>query len=191
LQENKASLHTTREIKMSSQTLYRWAATALVISGLALAVGMILHPEPPLSTSITSSQWMISHFLWWLGALAGMVGIAGLYLRQRKAVGELGFAGSNLSVLGLVLIASAMYFESFIVPPLASRAPELFQGYPAGGGWAMGFGTAPKRRLQGGNRMTLQWRYCWSGWVQGQCCLKTRPSQVKALEPTLLNLYRL
>jgi H+/gluconate symporter-like permease len=28
-----------------------------------------------------------------------------------------------------------MYFEAFIVPSVATRAPELFESFPAGGGW--------------------------------------------------------
>ena len=28
-----------------------------------------------------------------------------------------------------------MYFEAFIAPSVAARAPQLFQTYPAGGGW--------------------------------------------------------
>ena len=60
---------------MSSKTLFRWAAIALMVSGVSLALGMILHPEPPLSARIATWRWATSHFFWWLGALAGIAGI--------------------------------------------------------------------------------------------------------------------
>jgi hypothetical protein len=120
---------------MSSKSLFRWAAVALVVSGASLTVGMIVHPTPPFADAIAAGEWAVSHFFWWLGALAGIAGIAGLYLRQRSRVGLLGFAGSGFSILGLILIASAMYFEAFIAPSVATQAPELFQAYPTGGGW--------------------------------------------------------
>ncbi len=120
---------------MSSQALYRWAAGALIASGVSLAMGLILHPMPPFSASIATWEWAVSHFFWWIGALAGIAGLIGLYLRQREDTGLLGFMGSGLAVAGLALIASAMYFEAFVAPSVASRAPELFEGFPAGGGW--------------------------------------------------------
>jgi hypothetical protein len=107
-----------------------------MVTGVSLALGNILHPVHPFpAAGIASSQWAVAHFLWWLGGLGGMVGLTGLYLRQRGELGAIGFVGSALAVVGCALIASAMYFEAFIAPALASRAPELFQSYPAGGGW--------------------------------------------------------
>lgn len=120
---------------MSSRTLFRLAAALLVVCGVSLAVGLILHPTPPYSASVATSQWALSHVFWWIGSLAGIAGVAGLYLRRREEVGVLGFIGSALAVVGLVVIASAMYFEAFIAPSVAARAPELFEAFPAGGGW--------------------------------------------------------
>jgi hypothetical protein len=120
---------------MSSQNLFHLAAVALIISGGSLALGLILHPMPPYGASIATSRWAVSHLLWWFGGLTGIVGLTGLYLRQRKEVGVLGFVGSGLAIIALALIASAMYFEAFIAPSLAARAPELFESFPAGGGW--------------------------------------------------------
>lgn len=120
---------------MSTVSLFRWSAAALVFSGVSLGVGLILHPMPPYDASVGTSQWAVSHFFWWTGALAGIVGLAGLYLRQREEAGVLGFFGISLAVIGLVLITGAMYFEAFIAPSLAARAPDVFQSFPAGGGW--------------------------------------------------------
>src|SRR5690606_34067922 len=120
---------------MSPRTLFRLAAVALVVSGASLALGLLLHPPPPFGASVATSRWAASHLFWWAGALAGAAGIAGLYLGFRDEVGVLGFAGSVLAVVGLVLVASAMYFEAFVAPSIAVRAPDLFEGFPSGGGW--------------------------------------------------------
>lgn len=120
---------------MTPRALYRWAAAALVVTGVSLVVGEILHPTRPFADSLATRQWAIAHVFWWLGGLTAMLGFAGLYLRQREALGTFGFVGSGLAVIGSALIACAMYFEAFIVPSLAARAPGLFGGYPAGGGW--------------------------------------------------------
>lgn len=121
--------------QITSRALYRFTAAALVVSGLSLAIGTILHPTPPLGDTVATSVWEISHALWWVGTMVGVIGLTGLYLRYRGDVGVLGLAGSTLAVLGVALLANAMFFEAFIAPSLATQAPELFESYPAGNGW--------------------------------------------------------
>jgi hypothetical protein len=120
---------------MPSALLFRWSAVALVVSGVSLAAGLVLHPMPPYDANVGTWHWAVSHFFWWAGALTGIAGLSGLYLRQREEVGVLGFIGIGLAVIGLVLITGAMHFEAFIAPSLAARAPEVFRSFPAGGGW--------------------------------------------------------
>ena len=120
---------------MSSRALYRLAAVALITSGAALAAGLILHPMPPFAASIATAQWTLSHVFWWAGALTGIVGLTGAYLRRREELGVLGFVGIGLVVVGLALLAGALYFEALIAPSLAARAPALFESFPLAGGW--------------------------------------------------------
>jgi hypothetical protein len=120
---------------MSSTSLFRSSSSALVVSAVSLAAGQAFHPMPPYDATVGTLQWTVSHFFWWAGALTGIAGLAGLYLRQREEVGVPGFVGISLAVIGLGFIAGAMYFEAFIAPSLAARAPELFQSFPAGAGW--------------------------------------------------------
>lgn len=120
---------------VSPKALYRISATALVVAGVSLAVGQFLHPSPPFADSVATTRWAAAHVLWWLGGLTAMLGFAGLYLRQREAVGLSGFVGTGFAVFGSALIACAMFFEAFVAPTAAARAPALFESYPAGGGW--------------------------------------------------------
>lgn len=121
--------------QVTSRTLYRISATTLVLTGVSLAIGQFLHPEPPFAESVATTQWAAAHVLWWLGGLAAMLGFSGLYLRQRDSLGLLGFVGCSFAIVGSALIACAMFFEAFIAPTIAAQAPELFNSYPAGGGW--------------------------------------------------------
>lgn len=121
--------------RITAKILYRLAAIALVVSGLSLALGMALHPTQPLGDHIATTEWVVSHLLWWIGGMTGVLGLAGLYLRQRADVGLLGFIGASSAILGVALIANAMYFEAFIAPSLAAQSLELFDAYPTGGGW--------------------------------------------------------
>lgn len=75
---------------MSPQALFRSAAVALAVSGVSLAVGLILHPMPPYSASVATSQWAISHLFWWIGGLAGMTGVLGLYFSNHSLPEEAG-----------------------------------------------------------------------------------------------------
>lgn len=121
--------------KITPQALYRISATALVLTGVSLAIGQSLHPEPPFAETVDTTRWAAAHVLWWFGGLAAVLGFSGLYLRQRESVGLLGFVGGGFAIVGSALIACAMFFEAFIAPTIATRAPELFTAYPAGGGW--------------------------------------------------------
>jgi hypothetical protein len=120
---------------MSIRALFRLAASALILSGVLLAVGLILHPVAPYAETVPTTHWAVSHLFFWIGASSGIVGLTGAYLWQREQTRWLGFIGYGLAVLGLALISSSMFFEAFLAPPLAARAPELFEGFPSAGGW--------------------------------------------------------
>lgn len=119
---------------MSTSTLYRLAAVALIVTGVATAVGYAVHP-PPEPAAMTTLPWVLSHLLLWLGAVTGVAGLVGLYLRQREEVGTLGVVGGSLAAAGLGALSGAYYYEAVIVPALAAEAPALMQTFPTGAAW--------------------------------------------------------
>lgn len=119
---------------MSTRALFRWTAAALILSGITMTVGGAIHPEVD-SATITTPRWAVAHALWWVGTLTGMVGLVGLYLRQRRAVSVLGFLGVGLAWLGTAVLSGAMFFEAVVVPTLLARAPDLVQAFPRSDGW--------------------------------------------------------
>lgn len=68
--------------------------------------------------------------------LAGMailpLGLVGIYLRQRNAVGILGFIIFVLAIIGTVLWAGFGWAGAFVVPVLEELAPEILSDTPPG-----------------------------------------------------------
>ena len=119
---------------MSATVLYRWAGAAVVLSAASMTVGGALHP-PVEAASITTPQWAVAHVLWWLGTVLGMLGLVGLYLRQRRAVGVLGFVGAVLAWIGTAVLSGAMFFEGIVEPTLLAGQPDLVAGFPGDEAW--------------------------------------------------------
>jgi hypothetical protein len=127
-------VRTTTEAAMTTRTLFRWAAAAIMLSGVSMTVGGAIHP-PVDPASITTPRWAVAHTLWWIGTVTGMIGLTGLYLRQHGELGVLGFVGVALAWTGTAVLSGAMFFEAIVVPTLLARAPELIEAFPRGEGW--------------------------------------------------------
>jgi hypothetical protein len=63
--------------------------------------------------------------LYLLGAVLLLLGLVGLYASQSEAAGVLGLVGFLVAFLGTALLAGVLWFELFITPSLATRAPGL------------------------------------------------------------------
>lgn len=60
------------------------------------------------------------------------LGLFGIYLRQREAVGIVGFIVFVLSVIGTVMWAGFGWAGAFVVPVLEDLAPEILSDSPPG-----------------------------------------------------------
>jgi hypothetical protein len=121
---------------MSNQRLIRLAAAALIVAAVSLTFGRILHPADELA-GWTSPLWGPSHVLWLVGLVTGMIGVVGLYLRQRQEVRLLGLVGAGLAWIGMALLSGAMYFEAVIWPDLLVQTPAAIESL----GDLSGYGT--------------------------------------------------
>jgi hypothetical protein len=75
-----------------------------------------------------------------------LLGIAGIYARQVKESGWLGLAGWLLFSLMWVLTAAFQFAEAFILPVLATEAPQFaagFVGIPGGAASEVSLGLLP------------------------------------------------
>ena len=115
---------------MTTRALYRIAAVMVLFSAVMVTAGRILHPALD-HAGMTSAAWAPAHWLWLAGLLSGMVGVVGLYLRQRERVGLLGFVGAALAWGGMGLMSGAIYFEAVVQPGLIGHEPHLVDAFVA------------------------------------------------------------
>jgi hypothetical protein len=112
---------------MNAKSLIRWTGVAAMAAGTIFAVIQPIHPPDELA-SVTTSAWAIITAAKTAMCLLFLLGFAGLYARQVKAVGWLGLAGFLLLTVSWWLQTGFVFAEAFILPPLAAEAPKFVDG---------------------------------------------------------------
>jgi hypothetical protein len=128
---------------MNTRNLIRWAGVSAMVAGICFVVVGLLHP-PNILSSVSTTRWVIVHAVAIAMSLFGLLGITGLYARQAHAAGWLGLAGYLLFSFWLVLALAFTFFETFILPLLATEAPTFaagFLGIFTGSAGEMNFGA--------------------------------------------------
>lgn len=115
-------------MKISTSRLIRWAGLSAMLAGSLFIVIQLIHPSENLS-SVTTDTWAIVHYLTIAMALFGLYGIAGIYARQVKEGGLLGLSGFLMLSLFWIATTAFTFAEAFILPLLATDAPEFVEGY--------------------------------------------------------------
>jgi hypothetical protein len=104
------------------------AAILIVLSQiLRLGVGLIFGRE---SASTTTHAITYTFALLGMGAL--LLALTALYAREAPTLGPLGRAGYLTAFLGTLLVAGDWWFEAFVVPTIATQAPQILAGAPGG-----------------------------------------------------------
>jgi hypothetical protein len=112
---------------MTPASLMRWAGLAAVASAVLSAMGDLLRlfVDVESSETATTTPYFLVFLLYLLGAVLLLLGLVGLYASQSEAAGVLGLVGFLVAFLGTALLAGVLWFELFITPSLATRAPGL------------------------------------------------------------------
>ena len=113
---------------MNTKNLIRWAGLSAMAAGIIFAGIQPIHP-PDVVASVTTSAWAIITTLKWAMCLLFLVGITGLYARQVKEAGWLGLAGFLLLILCWWLQTGYVFAEAFILPVLATAAPQFVDSF--------------------------------------------------------------
>ena len=103
-------------------TLTRAAGVSAVIAGLIFIGVQINHPHSDV-TNVTTVEWALRNSLKVLMAALALAGITGMYLRQVKPAGVLGFLGYVVLSTGYLLIMSSAYVSAYVLPSLADANP--------------------------------------------------------------------
>src|SRR5215217_5572998 len=106
--------------------LLRWCGMALVAAGVLMVVATLLHPSSETAATIIASEvgLVAAHVLYTLAWLLVLLGLPGLYLAHRDAMGRLGLVGFLTAFLGTYLIAVTGNF-GFLAPVLAKESPTV------------------------------------------------------------------
>lgn len=124
------ALHANTKARPSNITaanLIRWSGLAAVAAGVIFAGIQPIHPADVLA-SVTTSAWAIITPLKTAMCLLFLLGILGIYARQVNHAGWLGLAGYLLLSLSWTLQTAFVFAEAFILPLLATTAPQFVDG---------------------------------------------------------------
>jgi hypothetical protein len=114
---------------MSSTTVYRLSAIALLIGGALATVGSIV--QALINYSISSALWMPASVMLFIGVLLMLLGLPAVYARQRQYIGSLGLIGFALFFIGNMLLTINSSLQDIITLPwISTSAPRLLNGGP-------------------------------------------------------------
>ncbi len=114
--------------KITPSGLIQWSGLAAMVAGIIFAGIQPIHP-PDVLASVTTSAWAIITPIKTLMAFLFLLGITGIYARQVKESGRLGLIGFLLLSLCWALELAFIFAEAFIIPVLATAAPQFVSGY--------------------------------------------------------------
>jgi hypothetical protein len=125
---NRQTALKENKMKITPSKLIRWAGLAAMGSGILYIGVQTIHPHDVIS-SVTTTQWAITHYLSLAMDILGMLGITGIYARQVEKSGWPGLAGYLLFSLFYALSMAFHFAEAFISPVLATEAPKFVEGF--------------------------------------------------------------
>jgi hypothetical protein len=125
-----AGITVNKQSKMTvtASSLIRWAGFSAMLAGIVFAGIQPIHP-PDVLASVKTTAWGIITPIKTVMALLFLLGITGIYARQVKETSWLGLAGFLLFGLSWALNLTFIFAEAFIIPPLASAAPQFVEGF--------------------------------------------------------------
>jgi len=110
---------------MSVKNLIRWSGFSLILAGVMLTLGTIVHPSNEMPATIINleSRLVGGHWLLTFFAAFFMLGLPGVYASHAKEFGRVGFASVLLLLFGTLFYATSSDY-GFNAPVLAKLAPQ-------------------------------------------------------------------
>ncbi|HXF68809.1 MAG TPA: hypothetical protein VNK89_03295 [Thermoflexus sp.] len=105
---------------MVSTKQVRWSGGALIVAGVILGIGLILHPDETAPDALAHLLWGPTHFAIGVGFLISLLGLIGVHARQAEKAGVLGLIGFVVSfVSSAALSGPLLLIEGIVLPGLA------------------------------------------------------------------------
>lgn len=121
---------------MTTSKLSRAAGLSAALAGLLFIGIQFIHPSDELA-SVTTQAWATTGYLTFAMAVLGLVGVAGIYLRQVERTGILGLVGFMFLGLFFLITMAFTFAETLILPVVVDQAPgfvDSFMGITNGAG---------------------------------------------------------
>jgi hypothetical protein len=109
---------------MNTKTIYKLAGISALLAGMTFAIIQFIHPAESLE-AISTNRWEVAHILNVIFPVLALLGITGIYAKQIKESGKLGFLGYMLLFGAFSLMLCFGFYEAFIAPLLAVAAPSF------------------------------------------------------------------
>jgi hypothetical protein len=107
---------------VSATRLTRAAGICAALAGLIFIAVQIKHPPMDVHT-VTTTDWLVRSTAKTVMAALALIGITGMYLRQRRQMGVLGRVGYVVFGVGYLLMLSTEIIAAFVLPGLAHSSP--------------------------------------------------------------------
>ncbi len=109
-------------MNVTSTALFRTSAVSAVVAGLLFAGVQIGHPHAD-ATTVLTTEWAVRNAIKVLMAATALVGITGMYLRQRLEIGLLGLVGYVVLAIGYLTIMCVTFASAVVLPEVAAASP--------------------------------------------------------------------
>jgi len=117
-------------VTITPSKLTRAAGMCAVAAGVLFVVIQFIHPHE-IVANVTTTAWAVTHILTMAMGVLGLIGTAGMYLRQVTRAGLLGLIGFFLYGSFFVLTTALAFVEAAILPLLTGRAPQFVSDFLA------------------------------------------------------------
>ena len=108
---------------VTTTNLSRAAGLSAVVGGLLFIAVQIKHPL--LDTAfVTTTEYAVRETMKIVMAVASLIGITGIYLRQVRQAGVLGLVGYTVLGIGYLGLLSTQIVAVFVLPGLAASQPD-------------------------------------------------------------------
>lgn len=125
--KGKASIKNSKS-KLNAFTPMRLAGVSAMAAGIIFAGIQPIHP-PDVLASVTTTGWAIITAFKFAMCFFFLLGITGLYVRQVEESGWLGLTGYLVFSLSWALQSGFVFVEVFLLPVLATVAPQFVVSY--------------------------------------------------------------
>ena len=116
---------------IDADKLIRWSGFTLILAGLLFGLFPFAHPNHD-PEGFRGAAWIPAHLMPNVGAIVALLGLIGLFVRQFRAAGRLGFGGIHRISHRYGFVRFGIDDQAFIIPYMSLELPQPvdFEGPP-------------------------------------------------------------